>query len=863
MASFLDTQPIQYNQPVQTASLDAITRVGIQKQQLYDEGVQRVQGLVDQTAALPVMRDVDKSYLNQSLSNLQSTLQKNTSLDFSQLQVQNSVAGMSNKIAKDKYIQAAVLSTTNHQSQLLARDQYQKDGKTSVANDYDYQDELGKYLNSKELGQTFTYKYNPYTDVKKKALDAIKSLHPNLAQFDQPFVESNGKIDYKSIANAMKRYKVEGITEGQIEAAISANLGPDDFNQLRIDGKYQFRGVSPDQLVQNIQYNLASSKRNASDQIDYLNKQRTLAISNPEKLNEIDARLAYYKKQMGGDGVKGDLDTQAEQNAQLAISNPEQAKANLYKNGFISQFANAFKWKQEESTYEKNPLKEQENWVRKFNQDALQSDRTYKLEEKKFDLNARKLDLEIFDKAWEHAGKPIIPLGGSGDSYDGVTIGNPTTQNLEALKMLGEHVNEVAGDMSSIREQMKAAGLNNNQVNEAISDYKQNGNKSTKVPSSMLSSVQEYLKKENYLNSIKDLEEQKQKEADQKVGISDIKKKELIGKPTIDLNVGGEHVHLSPAEVLGVIQAEKVGSTGGGGFERTIDKSKLNPNQLKFISSIQDRYGIKNQYSKDFELGSYVNNIFSQYNESEKKLAEASEKAKEIYTNSLAPLITTFIPRLKAIPPSNDGSPNPIQLNRLSDLVTAGDVQSLAADSDYDPKKISEFLTSKINKDTRFSIKSAGDQYEVWVKNENDPKNIQKIRLTPNQVSSIFGSSFLNKDSQETIRTNLGKGNTNLNSDPTKSLLQVQFGDFPYISKMQVTADLQKDLSNPNLYIPIINVKTKDGHYASFEISGQDRLRRLGYEQGKQQLSSLTDDQLVALIKQSYPGYDLSKLDIK
>ena len=80
---------------------------------------------------------------------------------------------------------------------------------------------------------------------------------------------------------------------------------------------------------------------------------------------------------------------------------------------------------------------------------------------------------------------------------------------------------------------------------------------------------------------------------------------------------------------------------------------------------------------------------------------------------------------------------------------------------------------------------------------------------------------------------------------------------------MNVTADFDQDVSNPELFIPGINIMQKNGKYVHFELSGVDKLSRVGYEQGVRNLNALTDDVLLKYIKTQYPYYDYSQLDIK
>ncbi len=94
-------------------------------------------------------------------------------------------------------------------------------------------------------------------------------------------------------------------------------------------------------------------------------------------------------------------------------------------------------------------------------------------------------------------------------------------------------------------------------------------------------------------------------------------------------------------------------------------------------------------------------------------------------------------------------------------------------------------------------------------------------------------------------------------------MLKVSNGDFKNIKRLNVTADLNRDLDNPNVFLPYVNIKKKDGRWVNLPITGSDPTYRVGYEQGLSTLTSLTDENLIKLIKDSYPDFDISTLDYK
>ena len=85
MASFTD-QISQFNPYIQQLPVDAMVKVGMQKQAQYDQGVQKIQGYIDNIAGMDVMRDVDKQHLQSKLNELGSRLRTVAAGDVSNAQ---------------------------------------------------------------------------------------------------------------------------------------------------------------------------------------------------------------------------------------------------------------------------------------------------------------------------------------------------------------------------------------------------------------------------------------------------------------------------------------------------------------------------------------------------------------------------------------------------------------------------------------------------------------------------------------------------------------------------------------------------------------------------------------------------------
>ena len=248
MASFTDAIT-QFNPYVAQLPVDAMVKVGMQKQAQYEEGYKKIQSQIDQVAGLDVLRDVDKNYLQTKLNDLGKDLRWHAASDFSNFQTVNSVGGMTKQISRDKNVQNAVSSTAWYRKQSQEMESAVKTGKSSQSNVWDFNEKANRYMSSTELNDTFSDRYVPYTDYQKKWTDVLGKLHSNLTQEDITNVmDTNGNVDHSKLAAAMTRVKDEGISSTQIENAIRSSFRPDDLEQMKIDGRYEFRGVSVEGL---------------------------------------------------------------------------------------------------------------------------------------------------------------------------------------------------------------------------------------------------------------------------------------------------------------------------------------------------------------------------------------------------------------------------------------------------------------------------------------------------------------------------------------------------------------------------------------------------------------------------------------
>ena len=260
MASFTDQTP-QFNPYVQQLPIEAMVKVGMEKQQRYDEGVQKIQTSIDNVAGLDIYKDSDKQYLQSKLNQLGNNLKTVAAGDFSNYQLVNSVGGMATQIGKDKNIHNAVSSTANIRKQQTIMEEAKSKGELATENVVDYQKQFDNYANSNKVGELFSSQYTPYINVFKKLTDVAKEVGidettiPQLFQTDTAgnyIYEKNAKgenVGAPKFNPVMVEKHLKGKDVSKILNAFKTALTPADYNQLGITGRYMNSNLTGEDLT--------------------------------------------------------------------------------------------------------------------------------------------------------------------------------------------------------------------------------------------------------------------------------------------------------------------------------------------------------------------------------------------------------------------------------------------------------------------------------------------------------------------------------------------------------------------------------------------------------------------------------------
>jgi len=470
MASFTDNPQAltNFNPYVAQLPVEAMVQVGMQKQKQYDEGIQKIQTNIDNIAGLDIAKDSDRAYLQSKINQLGNDTRIFAMSDFSNAQLVNSVNGMTNQIIKDPNVQNAVSSTAKLRKEQSFMEEQRKAGKSSPANEWDFNLQANDWLNSSKVGESFSGRYTPYTDVQKKYFEVLKSLHSDLTEQDIPYVIENGKVNYDKTAAAMQRISKETVSKEKIENALRSSLTPTELQQLSIDGRYTFKDDTPEQLANQAtkKYSLGIEKNN--EKIKELQGFANLNTARPairDKALKVIAELEKNNEQ---------LNLQLIEEHDYAISNPENAKILLYKNSSIEQFATANAWEHNKENVMTNPIQQQDNWERTFAQEQtklnlLISDSAW---DKKMDILNYNLKVQEATTAAAKAKAKEKGEVGEFATFMGVDtdLGDPFKTAASSLNNLKQSGDDIYNSL------MQKTGATKNQIRNAVNAY-QSGDK--------------------------------------------------------------------------------------------------------------------------------------------------------------------------------------------------------------------------------------------------------------------------------------------------------------------------------------------------------------------------------------------------
>jgi len=468
MASYKDNAPLQFSPYVQTLPVEAMAKVGMYKQQRYDQGVQKIQQSIDNIAGLDIVRPEDKQYLQSKLNQLGSQLSMVAGGDFSNFALVNSVNGMTNQIAKDPSVTRAVSNTARYKKDLATIDKLNSEGKWAPSNQTAFQKDVNKWFNG---GKDANYNANvsPYVDVTKDSVNIIKGLAKKYTQNDVAVeTDENGRIT--GVYDAITRTKIEGVTKERIASALKTGLSPQAYRQLSIDGEYKYSSTSPEEFISSIN----STYQKRFQELNERRQELTSSLVNLSPSQQAKANQEIELLDKSATQLKNEYDSLSRGFEQGEVDG---AKAQYYTMNFIDNMSNAYSSKSVSRTFHTSPWKTQENFERKMQQIQDNSDRDYVLRLRKDAREERKEQREIEKEQREKEGL-FAPL----------TL--PTDTEKSGVERTNAEIKRDAlARTEAAKDQVKATKLKLNNLgltDEQIKEYRDNPNAITDSNKRML-----------------------------------------------------------------------------------------------------------------------------------------------------------------------------------------------------------------------------------------------------------------------------------------------------------------------------------------------------------------------------------------
>ena len=342
MASYKDIIP-KFNPYIQQRPVEAMMKVGVYKQQRYDQGVEKIQQSIDNVAGLDVVRPQDKEYLQSKLNQLGSQLSSVAGGDFSNFSLVNSVNGMTNQIAKDPNVLNAVSSASKYRKDLETVAKLQQEGKWADSNQLAFQKDVDRWYNG-EASASYSANIYPYHNVTEESQKIIKGLAKD---------EYNKEIKKDPITgkwlDVMTNQEVKELTPEKIQTALKNGLSPQAFRQLSLDGQYKYSNVSDAAFVNQLnsgyqnRFNLLSERRTTLENV----LKNTTRAQDREQIklqlsqldNMIEANQMEYNSISSGFS-QGDVDS---------------AKAQFYTQDWLENTSEAFSSRSVKSTSKVSP----------------------------------------------------------------------------------------------------------------------------------------------------------------------------------------------------------------------------------------------------------------------------------------------------------------------------------------------------------------------------------------------------------------------------------------------------------------------------------------------------------------------------
>ena len=851
MASFTDAIT-QFNPYVAQLPVEAMVKVGMQKQAQYEEGYKKIQSQIDQVAGLDLAKGVHKDYLQSKLNQLGKDLRWHAASDFSNFQTVNAVGGMAKQISTDNIVQGAVASTMKLRKEQARGEDLKKKGKSSANREFDFNNEASSWLNDGDLESSFNGEFKEHVDVNKKVIDILDKLHPNSRISDHPYaINEDGSVNYGRYAEIMQKQGLKGVDEGQIKTAVNAMLDANDYDELASQGRFNYRDYNETDLSNAATRDYTTTTKRFAGELDRLKKD-LLTTNDIGQQNEINNSISYYQSMLGNEREPGILEETYQSTLKSITADPNKARSSLYTRNWLDQIANGFAYREVSDEVLTNPGRTDFWNMKDYEFKNLQEAHNQYW---KKDESARGWAKVAIDRAAEErqAAKDRKEAGG-GAYYVG--SGDPTTDNLEAAANWSSHMAELSTENTGILDEIANStakpGIkaDPNQVLLNIENYKKNQYKPSDDDEKAL--FDKYIQNSNNIVTQQKLHDDIEAKAYDKIAGAKTEKLAIdntlkgIGSLSVTLP-SGQKVAFSSKEVLEYLGKEYNYTDPEGITTLNIDESTLNDREKQIKKALRQRYFTG-------RVNSTVDSYLDKFNTLQVRNTTLKNKVNTQVANDLASLTGSFKTEQAAVTFKDNNEKNRF-IGELTNLAGAS-LNIKVAGQNYTPKELIESLKNKNADDIEVQTIRKGNKYYLNVLDKKNPKDSQRMPVPESFVAAnpSLGSSYLNQGldlADQSLRNNKS---TNIYQDYDHAYYHNgMFGGYNSNGQRTVSLPVVADIrvgSNGQFY-PIFKMKTGNTYVTLKYPKATDYSTFQSIY-----LPSLNDDKILKLFKTQYPNIE-------
>jgi hypothetical protein len=255
MANFIGAIE-NFNPYIQQIPTEAYTKVGMFKEQQYEAGVQNIQNAVDRVAGLDIANEGGREYLRARVGELTNSLNKYSTVDFSNPNNVSQLVGLARPLYQDENIVNDVINTGVYRKWSKDANEAFKAGKMELGQYARESADVSKWLGSKSAGAEYTGRSTPNLATKKDLVDRIVKAKKDAFERNEYVYDRGYDIERPYyIKSTNKHYSEADFNNFVTESLMSTK----DREVLMNEHWYENQGV-PIEVLQKEDINLYQAK---------------------------------------------------------------------------------------------------------------------------------------------------------------------------------------------------------------------------------------------------------------------------------------------------------------------------------------------------------------------------------------------------------------------------------------------------------------------------------------------------------------------------------------------------------------------------------------------------------------------------